>query len=646
MIKLVDTHFSFGVRPILDNVSWMLGDKDRVALVGENGSGKSTLLKILAGLANVERGKLEISRGLKAGYLPQEGLTHQGRTLEEEARTALAPILALEEQADRIEKRLGSEKLSEQEQEKLVAQMFELTDQFALRGGHELEAKIGKVLSGLGFSRREWSRPVETFSGGWQMRIALAKLLLEEPQALLLDEPTNHLDLEARNWLEGFINDYPYSCIIVSHDRYFIDVTADRIVEIERGSLIDYRGNYSYYLEEKQKRNEHQLKAYEKQQEEIKRLKGFINKYKADKKRTGQVHTRMKMLDRIDPIDPPIISKPVHFSFPAPPRGPRELIRLDGIKKSYGNNTVLDGVDLYLLRGEKVAVVGTNGAGKSTLLEILAGRNKFDQGTRKLGDGTQPAIFAQDAGSELTADETVLDSIAQNAPLDMYPRLRSMLGAFLFSGEDVDKKVGVLSGGEKSRLALARLLLRPANLLLLDEPTNHLDIKAKEVLMQAFRSYKGTLVFVAHDRYFLEGLPDRILEVAGHNVRSYIGDYSDYLRAKGREGTADVAGPGARAKPAPRKSDAKTLDKAERMRQRKQQKTKQREQQKHQRRIKELEKSIMQVEDQEKVLEQQMADPKTANDYPRLMDLENERQALGKNLEKLYQEWEDIASKI
>jgi len=513
MIKLVDLTISFGAQAVLKDASWMLGENDRASLVGENGSGKTTLLKIMAGLQDFDRGKLETSRGIKIGYLPQSDIALHGRSLWDEVSQAMGPVLALDRERKEIEARLDNPALTETERDGLIHRLAEVMDRFGIEDGYEIEAKVGRVLAGLGFADHERDRPVESFSGGWQMRIALAKILLQAPDVLLLDEPTNHLDLEARNWLEEFLKEYQHSFLIVSHDRYFLDVTVDRIVEIDRGVLTDYRGGYSSYLVEKQKRVRLATAAYEKQQEEIQRLTGFINKYRADKKRTGQVHSRMKRLDKIKLIEAPSDTKPPYFKFPDPPRGPLELIRLEGVKKSYGDKKALDGVDLTLIRGEKVAVVGINGAGKSTLLSIIADRNKLDSGEWEEGEGVLAAYFGQDAGDDLEPADTVLAAIEKGAPIDVYSRLRSLLGAFLFSGDDVDKKVSVLSGGEKSRLALARLLLRPANLLILDEPTNHLDLRAKEVLMAAFQDYAGTLIFVAHDRYFLEDLPDRVIEV-------------------------------------------------------------------------------------------------------------------------------------
>lgn len=645
MIKLVDVHLSFGARPVLGGTGWMLGDADRVGLVGENGSGKSSLLKVMAGRLGLDRGKVELSRGLTIGYLPQEGVALHGRTLEQEVRTALESVLRLEDEYKEIERRLKDKPPEGPEHQEMLERMCELMDQFQMAGGYELDAMIGKVILGLGFEDSDRARPVESFSGGWQMRIALAKLLLAQPQALLLDEPTNHLDLEARNWLEGFLQEYPYSYLIVSHDRYFLDVTVKRVVEIENGELNDYRGNYSYYLEEKEKRVRLLRTAYEKQSAEVHRLKTFISKYRADKKRAGQVQSRAKRLEKMTLLEPPRETAPIHFNFPPAPRGPLAVATLEGVSKSYGSRRALTDVGLSVSRGEKVAVVGPNGAGKSTLLKIMAGRLKPDHGECRLGSGVEIAYFGQEANEELVPEDTVLDSVGREAPLDMQSRLRSLLGAFLFSGDDVDKKVKVLSGGEKSRLVLARLLLRPANLLLMDEPTNHLDLRAKEVLIEAFRKYTGALVFVAHDRYFLEGLPDRVIEVDQGRVTGYIGDYSDYLRARARaqRSATDDGDAGPELLKSADRESVKSLDKQERMQRREEEKERKREAERHKKRLSELEKAIERTERELGEVEEQMTLPEVGSDYTRLMELHERQDGLKKRLEGLYEEWEGLA---
>jgi len=655
MIKLIEVTISFGSDPILDQVSWMLGDQDRVGLVGENGSGKSTLLKIMAGEISPERGELEVPRGQLIGYLPQSGVVHKGCTLEEEMRRAFSCIIALEEEYKKIEQRLAMEKLQEDEQARLLHRMTELMDQFRHRGGYEQDARIGRVLKGLGFTESEWQRPVDEFSGGWQMRIALAKLLISEPQVLLLDEPTNHLDLEARNWLEEFLKAYPFSYLIVSHDRYFLDVSIDKIVEIEGGRLTSFYGNYSYYFEEKEKRVDAAQRAYERQQEEIQRVKAFINKYKADKKRAGQTRDRVKRLGRMELLTAPRETRPIRFKFPEPRRGPNEMLLLKDAVANYGDYVVFNGENLLLVRGEKVAMVGPNGAGKSTLMQILSGKKPLDAGVRKVGEKVEIAYFGQDAGDDLAPEDTVYEAIMKEAPFDLIPSLRSLLGAFLFSGEDIEKKVRVLSGGEKSRLALAKLLLKPANLLLLDEPTNHLDLRAKEVLINAFRDYKGTLVFVAHDRYFMEDLPDRMVEVNHHKITSYQGDYTDYLFALEREAKYAIENakavqvPASAPVPEQNQQEPKpeiSPDKAERMRKREEEKIKARRAQKLKRRLAELENLIAEAEANIKKIEEEIYSPAVATNYAKIMELTIAKKDLQQKLESLYQEWEKVQAEI
>jgi len=653
MIKLVNITVSFGGEPILGEVSWMLGDHDRVGLVGENGSGKSTLLMVMARELEPERGEIEMPRGQSVGYLPQQGIVHAGNTLEQEMRKALAPIIGLDQEHKMIEQQLSAPGLGQAAQEKLLHRMTELMDQFRLRGGYELDARIGRVLKGLGFNESEREKPVESFSGGWQMRIALAKLLVSEPQILLLDEPTNHLDLDARNWLEDFLREYPYSYLIVSHDRYFLDVAIDKIVEVEAGRLTDFYGNYSYYLAEKEQRVEAHCRAYKRQQDEIAKLKAFIAKYKADKKRAGQTSDREKRLEKMELIDPPAETRPVHFKFPPPPRSPNDVLALKNASARYGDYTVFSGVELMLHRGEKVAIVGPNGAGKSTLMEILSGKKPLAQGSRRLGDKVEFAYFGQDAGDELDPGDTVYDAVLKNAPLDMVPKLRSLLGAFLFSGDEIYKKCSVLSGGEKSRLALAKLLLKPANLLLLDEPTNHLDLRAKEVLMNAFREFKGTLVFVAHDRYFMEDLPDQIIEVNDHQIRSYAGDYTDYLFAKTRELQNLVPGRAAKTQaavsPAPPKEEPKPEQdpaKEERLRRREEDKARARLEQKRKKRLEELEKLIAGTESELKQIEQDLYSPAVVTNYARIMELTLAKKDLEQKLDSLYTEWDKLQDQI
>jgi len=651
MIKLVNVSVSFGGEKILDRVSWMLGDGHKVGLVGENGSGKSTLLKVMAGEIGMEQGRVEIARGTRIGYLPQEGIAHKDNTLIEEMRKAFPGLSEIEQEIKELERELSRVDLDEETKTRLAHLLTELGEKFGLRGGYELEAKIGKVLKGLGFKERDWDKRVDDFSSGWQMRIALAKVLVSEAMILLLDEPTNYLDLEARNWLEEFLKGYPGSYLIVSHDRFFLDVTVDKIVEIERGRLFDYYGNYSYYLEEKEQRVSAQSRAYEKQQEEIARIKAFIDKYKADKKRAGQCSDRLKRLERMELIEPPIETKTVHFKFPPAPRSANEILVLKDAEVKYGDFVVFKDLNLRLLRGEKIALVGENGAGKSTLLSVLAGEKELSGGMRKLGEKVELAYFGEEAGEELWSDDTVFDALSREAPFDMFPKLRSLLGAFLFSGDDIYKKCKVLSGGEKSRLALARLLLKPANLLLLDEPTNHLDLRAKEVLLNAFRDYTGTLVFVAHDRYFLEELPNRILEVKDGRVNSYLGNYSDYLYAKQREEKLSPAEMEQEPKQMIERIEEKErvegrIEKTARIQKREEERVRTKLEQRLKKRLKELEDLIAKEEGLLKEIEEEMYKPEIGSNYQRLIELTLKKKEQSENLEMLYLDWEKLVKEL
>lgn len=528
---------SFGGQTILDDANWFVPERERVGLVGANGSGKSTLLRLIAGLDHPDAGEISVPKGVSAGYLPQEGLEAKGRTVLAEALQAFASALEWEKECRRLEQALSDADPSEPSYEALLADYTKARERWDTEGSYDHESQARSVLSGLGFRADDFERDAGTFSGGWQMRLALAKLLLQQPGLLLLDEPTNHLDLEARNWLEEFLKSYPFTVILVAHDRYFLDVTVNRITEVSRGKLTDYPMSYTRYLTEREERRAKEIEAYRLQQEEISRIEAFIARFRYQASKAALVQSRIKFLEKLDRLPPPEgATSTIHFRFPACQRSGRVVLRLEGVHKRYGDLVVYDGLDLAIERGTKVALVGPNGAGKSTLIKLLAGVEPPTAGTRELGHNVTLGYFAQDQTQVLQPDQTVLEAITSVAPFEMVPQLRSVLGAFLFSGDSVHKPTKVLSGGERNRLALAMLLLQPANCLLLDEPTNHLDIAAKEVLMEALQHYKGTLVLVAHDRYLLDGLAEEVIEVgAGHTTR-YLGNYEDYLRQKAAGG--------------------------------------------------------------------------------------------------------------
>ena len=517
------------------SLEFQINERDRIGLVGENGTGKSTLMKMLAGLVRPDEGEVVGPRDLTFGYLPQDGLFTRGRTLFDEALSVFEDLRRLEQECRELEHELAEMQESSPEHERKLERYASLSQQFRLRGGYALEAKVGSVLNGLGFPRSDWDRPCEEFSGGWQMRIALARLLLQQPSLLLLDEPTNHLDLDARNWLEDYLRDYPHAIVLVSHDRFFLDSTIERILEIRNRAIHFYKGTYEDFLRQREERLAQLYTAYEEQQREIARIKAFADKFRYKATKAAQVQSRLKELERMERIELPPETKPVRIRFPEGPRTGRTVLQLEGVTAGYGAKTVFSGLNLLLERGDRVALVGPNGAGKSTLMKVLAGRLKLDTGSVTAGHNVVVSYYSQDQDELLSSGRTVWDEVFSVAPHHVVPQLRTLLGCFLFSGDSIEKPVSVLSGGERSRLVLCKLLFSPANCLLLDEPTNHLDLRSKDVLMEALREYDGTLVFVSHDRYFLDGLATKVLEVGGGTAVQYLGNYEDYLAKKASE---------------------------------------------------------------------------------------------------------------
>jgi ATP-binding cassette subfamily F protein 3 len=502
-----------------------------------------------------------------------------------------------------------------------------------------MEAEIGRVLKGLGFAEEDWGKPCEQFSGGWQMRIALAKLLLQKPNLLLLDEPTNHLDLPARDWLEGYLSAYPYSVILVSHDRFFLDQVVSRIVEIWHGKLTDYPGNYSRYLTARDERVAALRETKRRQDEDVARLEAFINKFRYNANKAALVQSRVKMLEKIERIELPPERKKIGFSFPAPPKSGQLSIALSGVAHGYDNKTVVEGVDLSVARGERIALVGANGAGKSTLMRLLAGVEAPLQGEREEGHNMVMAYFAQDQARTLDAKLTVLEQITKAAPFDMVPKVRNLLGAFLFHGDDVHKRVSVLSGGECNRLALAILLLEPANLLLLDEPTNHLDLASKEVLLNALKGYQGTLVFVSHDRYFVDALASRVVEVADQRATSYLGNYEDFLRVKSGEG--DGSHSSLRVEQSGvKKASTPVQSKSSRVLSHEERKAARREEQKRKKELAQVEERIEGLEQELAELTKEMQDPAMAVDHARLSPLIDKHSLLQGELDENMERWE------
>ena len=528
MIQLTGAAKHYGPKILFENVDWLVTPNERTGVVGANGSGKSSLLKVLAGLEGLDSGTLLVQKGLTLGYLPQEGLSLSGRSVFAECMTVFAGIRALEQEQEQLTQRMAELDPAGPEYAQVAERFHRAEGEHRARDGYALEAQIGAVLSGLGFSERDWKRRTEEFSGGWQMRIALAKLLLERPNLLLLDEPTNHLDLEARNWLEGYLGSYPYAVVVVSHDRYFLDMTVRKIAELWNKGLYLFSGGYTRYEHQKTERRAQLQAAYDNQQDRIRQLEAFINRFRYQATKAKQVQSRIKELERIDRIELPSEEKSIHFSFPQPKPSGRVVAELQNVAKSYGPHTVFAGVGFIIERGDRVALVGVNGAGKSTLIRILAGTEAVTSGSYRLGHNAQPDYFAQDQYKELDPTARLLDDLSSVAPRATNIELRSILGCFLFSEDDVFKTIGVLSGGERNRYALARMLMMPSNFLLLDEPTNHLDMRAKDVLLTALEEYTGTVVFVSHDRYFIDRLATRVFEIEDGQLTVFPGNYEDY----------------------------------------------------------------------------------------------------------------------
>jgi ATP-binding cassette subfamily F protein 3 len=538
MIQLSFAGKRYGHKLLFEGADWLITSHDRVGLVGANGTGKSTLMKVLAGLETLDYGSVSTAKGISAGYLPQDGLALSGRTVFEECMTVFAELRGLEQEMEELTRRMSEIDASSGEYAQVADRYHRIEHEFQTRDGYAIEAQVGTVLSGLGFSKADWHRQTEDFSGGWQMRIALAKLLLQQPNLLLLDEPTNHLDLEARNWLEEYLTNYPNSFVLISHDRYFLDVTVNKIAEIWNKKITLYPGNYDKYLVTKTQRLEQLEAAQRTQRERIEQLEVFINRFRYTATKAKQVQSRIKELEKIERIELPPEERTIHFSFPQPKASGRIVAEFSEVAKSYGEKNVFGDVSFMIERGDRIALVGVNGAGKSTLIKLLAGDEALTAGEYRLGHNVQSDYFAQDQYKELNQDSRILDDLGALSPRSTETELRSLLGCFLFSADDVFKKIGVLSGGERNRYALLRMLLHPANFLLLDEPTNHLDMRAKDVLLEALSKYTGTVVFVSHDRYFIDKLATRVFEVGEGRVEVYPGNYEDYMWRK--QGGAEV----------------------------------------------------------------------------------------------------------
>ena len=533
MISIDGLTVEFGGFTLLDDLSFVINKKDRIALTGKNGAGKSTLLKILAGQQLPTSGTIGVPKEITIGYLPQQMVLSDAHTVKEEAESAFCHLHEIETEIDRLNRKLAESTDYESEAyHKLIDRVTHLSEHLALMGGNNYQAELERTLIGLGFTRNDFDRPTSEFSGGWRMRIELAKLLLQRPDVLLLDEPTNHLDIESIQWLENFIATRANAVVLVSHDRAFLDATTGRTLEISLGKLYDYKVNYSQYVVLRKERREQQLRAFENQQKKLQETEAFIERFRYKATKSNQVQSRIKQLDKVERIEvDEVDTAMLHLKFPPAPRSGSYPVIIEEVSKSYGDHLIFDHVTFTIERGDKVAFVGKNGEGKSTLVKCILGEIEF-QGKLQLGHNVKIGYFAQNQAQLLNDELTVFDTIDYVAQGDIRTKIRDILGAFMFGGEASDKKVKVLSGGERTRLAMIRLLLEPVNLLILDEPTNHLDMRSKDVLKEAIKEFDGTVIVVSHDREFLDGLVDKVYEFGNQRVKEHLGGIYEFLEKK------------------------------------------------------------------------------------------------------------------
>ena len=654
-VQFSQVSLAFGDRDILKNVTINLQTGSKVALTGANGAGKSTLIKVLAGLTPPDSGSRAVQKDCRIAYLPQSGLTHHGCTLREEADKAFEFGYELQRRIDEIGEQLAA---GQGNTDSLVLQQSELIQKLEDSGWHRREAAAESVLLGLGFSRSDFDRDTAEFSGGWQMRIALAKALMQGPDILLLDEPTNYLDIEARSWLEGFLQNFRGGFLLVSHDRYFLDVTINEVYELFNGDLKRYPGNFSHYEKVREVELKTLIAAYEQQQEEINKLEDFIRRFGYKATKAAQAQEYQKKLEKMERIEIPESLKKIHFSFPPAPHSGRLVYRMNGITKSYdGTHKVLDNLELTLENGERLVVAGRNGAGKSTLLRIIAGEDKAFTGETIPGAGVQIGYFSQDNAETIRGKETILDYLEARAPLELIPKLRDMLGAFLFRGDDVYKPLDVLSGGEKSRIALLQLLLSPVNLLVLDEPTNHLDLHSKDVLLSALRDFGGTVIFVSHDRGFIEQLATKVLHLEHGTYKYFVGGYQFYMEQmeKENEGGGSLplapAGKPSSATPSnggsdPRNAPASAEASASAPLSWEEQKKQEAARRKAEKEVAQLESKIADLESKKSELENHLADPSVYTNGEKAKAVQREINVLSEEIETSTQAWEQAAEKL
>ena len=642
MVSVEKLRVEFGATPLFQDVSYVINDKDRIALVGKNGAGKSTMLKIIAGLQQPTSGTVAVSGGSTIGYLPQVMVLSDEHTVREEAEQAFSHISQMQERLDRMNQELADRTDYDSESYMALVEKFtHESERFQMMGGMNYQAELERTLMGLGFVREDFDRPTREFSGGWRMRIELAKLLLRRPDVLLLDEPTNHLDIESIQWLENFLATKANAVVLVSHDRAFINNVTNRTLEISCGRVFDYKVKYDEYVRLRAERREQQLRAYENQQKEIADIKEFIERFRYKPTKAVQVQSRIKQLEKMVPIEvDEVDNSALRLKFPPALRSGDYPLICEGVRKAYGEHVVFHDVDLTIKRGEKVAFVGKNGEGKSTLVKCIMGEIPFE-GNLKLGHNVQIGYFAQNQAQLLDGELTVFDTIDRVAKGDIRLKIRDILGAFMFGGEASEKKVKVLSGGERSRLAMIKLLLEPVNFLILDEPTNHLDMRSKDVLKDAIRDFDGTVVVVSHDREFLDGLVSKVYEFGGGLVKEHLGGIYDFLQRKNIESLNDLQKPSLSTSSTMVSSVKEKTGVSNRLSY-EQQKEQQKKIRRLEKAVEQCEARIGELEAAVKMLEDQLATPEGAAD----VSIYERHGALKKQLDEAVNAWEEASLEL